>query len=64
MMAMAKIHVTAVTATEIDARFGGCEDGIDCDGWGTLRPGDELFGRSCADLVRHGVGPVEIEDGA
>ena len=62
--AMATIYVTDVSATEIEVRFGGCEeDGTCWDGFQVIKPGDELFGLSFEDLARHGVGPVEIDDG-
>ena len=60
---MATIYVTDVSATEIEVRFGGYEDGTHWDGWRTVKPGDSFLGLSFEELARHGVGPVEIEDG-
>ena len=63
--AMATIYVTDVSATEIEVRFGGCEeDGTCWDGFQVIKPGEELFGLSFEELAHHGVGAVEIEDGA
>jgi hypothetical protein len=63
---MATIYVTDVSATEIEVRWGGYDPEVDVhyDGSRVVKPGDELFGLSFEDLARHGVGAVEIEDGA
>ena len=60
---MATIYVTGISDDAIEVCWGGNEDGIDRDGWQTVRCGEDLFGLSFEELARRGVGPVEVGDG-